>query len=42
MSDEYVQWDVHASTDEPTPRMEYDDPLSRYNIETEVCIDPFI
>lgn len=38
MSDDYVQWDVHASTDEPTPHIEFDDPLA----QTEVCIFQFV
>lgn len=35
MSEEYVKWDVHATTDAFTPRMEYDDPLQQFS-ESEV------
>ena len=35
MSDDYVQWDVHATTDALTPRVEYDDPLQQFS-ESEV------
>lgn len=35
MSEEYVEWDVHATNDALTPRVEYDDPLSQFS-ESEV------
>lgn len=35
MSEDYVEWDVHATADVLTPRMEYDDPLQQFN-ESEV------
>lgn len=35
MSDDYVEWDVHATTDAFTPRVEYDDPLQQFS-ESEV------
>lgn len=35
MNEEYVKWDVHATTDAFTPRMEYDDPLQQFS-ESEV------
>lgn len=35
MSEDYVEWDVHATNDALTPRVEYDDPLSQFS-ESEV------
>lgn len=37
MSEDYVEWDVHATSDALTPRVEYDDPLSQFS-ESEVSI----
>ncbi|GAN06436.1 lipid binding protein [Mucor ambiguus] len=31
MSEDYVEWDVHATNDALTPRVEYDDPLSQFS-----------
>ncbi|KAF1801142.1 hypothetical protein FB192DRAFT_1284935 [Mucor lusitanicus] len=39
MSEEYVEWDVHATNDALTPRVEYDDPLSQFS-ESEVNTPP--
>lgn len=37
MSEDYVEWDVHATNDALTPRVEYDDPLSQFS-ESEVSL----
>ena len=37
MSEDYVEWDVHATNDALTPRVEYDDPLSQFS-ESEVSM----
>lgn len=37
MSEDYVEWDVHATNDALTPRVEYDDPLSQFS-ESEVSV----
>lgn len=36
MSEEFIEWDVHATTDALTPRVEYNDPLTQFS-ESEVC-----
>lgn len=36
MTEDFVEWDVHATTDVHSPRVEYNDPLTQFS-ESEVC-----
>ncbi|KAI8091644.1 hypothetical protein BDF21DRAFT_145907 [Thamnidium elegans] len=41
MSEDYVKWDVHATTDAFTPRMEYDDPLQQFSESENYYYSPY-
>ncbi|KAI8637686.1 hypothetical protein BD408DRAFT_447423 [Parasitella parasitica] len=42
MSEDYVEWDVHATTDALTPRVEYDDPLSQFSESENHYYSPYV
>ncbi|KAK4512097.1 uncharacterized protein ATC70_013340 [Mucor velutinosus] len=42
MSEEYVEWDVHATNDALTPRVEYDDPLSQFSESEHQYYSPYV
>ncbi|CAO3641176.1 unnamed protein product [Mucor fragilis] len=42
MSEDYVEWDVHATNDALTPRVEYDDPLSQFSESEHQYYSPYV